>query len=128
MANFPILTVYKCNWQNFGINDCSYNNIIKNLKQKVMSKGKLVTGVVVGAAAGAILGILFAPDKGLETRKKLAQKGNDIKGSVKDSFGKIQDTITDKYQSIKGDAKDMIEKGKEKGANLKEEYKAEKSF
>lgn len=97
-----------------------------------MSKGKLVTGVVVGAAAGAILGILFAPDKGLETRKKIAQKGNDLKGTVKDSFGKIQDTITDKYQNIKGDAKDMIEKGKEKAANIKdnvkEEYRAENSF
>ena len=29
-----------------------------------MSKGKLITGVIVGAAAGAVLGILMAPDKG----------------------------------------------------------------
>ena len=88
-----------------------------------MSKGKLITGVIVGAAAGAVLGILMAPDKGSETRKKIAQKGSDLKGSVKDGIGKIGDTIADKYQSIKGDAKDMIEKGKEKANNVKEEYK-----
>ena len=39
-----------------------------------MSKGKLITGVIVGATAGAILGILMAPDKGSETRKKLQKK------------------------------------------------------
>ena len=35
-----------------------------------MSKGKLLLGVLAGVAAGALLGILMAPDKGSETRKK----------------------------------------------------------
>jgi len=93
-----------------------------------MSRGKLLTGVLAGAAAGAILGVLLAPDKGSATRKKLAKKGNDLSGSVKDGFGKIGDTISDKYYSMKGDAKDLIEKGKDKGAELKESYKSEKAF
>lgn len=93
-----------------------------------MSKGKLIASVLAGAAAGAILGVLLAPDKGSETRKKIAKKGSDLSGSVKDGFGKISDTISDKYYSMKGDAKDLIEKGKEKGAELKETYKAEKAF
>ncbi len=93
-----------------------------------MSKGKLIAGVLAGAAAGAVLGVLLAPDKGSETRKKIAKKGNDLSGSVKDSFGKISDTISDKYYSMKGEAKDLVEKGKEKGAELKESYKAEKAF
>jgi gas vesicle protein len=93
-----------------------------------MSKGKLITSVLAGAAAGAILGILLAPDKGSETRKKIAKKSNDFTGSVKDGLGKIGDTIADKYSNIKGDAKDLMEKGREKGAELKENYKAEKAF
>jgi len=93
-----------------------------------MSKGKLITGVVAGAAAGAILGILLAPDKGSATRKKIAKKGSDLTGSVKDGFGKLSETISDKYQSIKGDAKDLMGKGKDKGADLKENYKTEKTF
>ena len=66
-----------------------------------MSKGKLITGVLAGAAAGAILGVLLAPDKGTETRKKIAKKGNDFTDSVKDGIDKLSESITDKFQSIK---------------------------
>jgi gas vesicle protein len=93
-----------------------------------MSKGKLITGVVAGAAAGAILGILMAPDKGSATRKKIAKKGADLTGSVKDGFGKLGETISDKYNSIKCDAKDLMEKGKDKATELNDNYKTEKAF
>ena len=40
-----------------------------------MSKsGKILVAVAAGIAAGAVLGILFAPGKGSETRKKLNKK------------------------------------------------------
>ena len=93
-----------------------------------MSKGKLVTGVLAGAAAGAILGILLAPDKGSETRKKIAKKGNDLSETVKDGIGKIGDSINNKYQNVKGDAKEMMNEVKENGMELKEDQYGQKAF
>jgi gas vesicle protein len=42
-----------------------------------MSSGKVLLGVLAGVAVGATLGILFAPDKGSNTRKKITQKSDD---------------------------------------------------
>lgn len=35
-------------------------------------------GVLAGIAAGAVLGVLFAPEKGVDTRKTLLKKGEDL--------------------------------------------------
>ena len=43
-----------------------------------MNSGKLLSGILIGAAAGAILGVLFAPEKGTETRGKISKKGADL--------------------------------------------------
>jgi gas vesicle protein len=47
---------------------------------------KIVVAVAAGAAAGAALGILFAPDKGSEIRRKIAEQGKKIADNVKDRF------------------------------------------
>ena len=41
---------------------------------------------------------------------------------------KLGENINNKYQNIKGDAKDLVEKGKDMGAELKDNYKSEKAF
>lgn len=73
-------------------------------KTYFMSSGKVMTGLVAGLAAGAIMGILFAPDKGTETRKKISQKGTDFKGNIKAKFSLLVDDVVNDFENMKGKA------------------------
>jgi len=67
-----------------------------------MSRGKIILGILAGTAAGALIGILFAPDKGTETRKKIVHKGEEYVDNLKDKVngllrngGKRHETVTE---------------------------------
>lgn len=48
-----------------------------------MKNSNVVLGILAGAAVGALLGVLYAPDKGTNTRKKLRSKGVDVVEDLK---------------------------------------------
>mgnify|MGYP003439255525 CR=1 FL=1 len=52
-----------------------------------MSNGSKILGV------GTILGILFAPDKGEETRRKIRKKGEDILDDIKRKINEANDEL-----------------------------------
>ncbi len=62
-----------------------------------MSISRIMTGFIAGAAIGGILGVLFAPDKGTETRRKISEKSNDMANSLKENFSGIVDGVKDKF-------------------------------
>jgi gas vesicle protein len=67
---------------------------ISTLKIKTMKdQSKLIAALLVGAAAGAVLGLLFAPDKGEETRGSLAGYADDLVGNAKDRARSAADQL-----------------------------------
>lgn len=63
-----------------------------------MSTGKVLLGLLAGVAAGALLGILFAPDKGSVTRKKLTKKGDDFADEMKEKFDEFLENVSEKFE------------------------------
>jgi len=86
-----------------------------------MSNSKTVLGFLAGAAVGSILGILFAPDKGTETRRKISETSGDVTDSLKSKFSDFVDSIKDSYQGVKDDAEDMADQGASKMNTFKNE-------
>lgn len=68
-----------------------------------MNASKVVLAVLGGVAAGALIGVLMAPDKGSNTRKKYLDKG---KNCIDDLKGKFEDL----YDNAISDAKDFVSK------------------
>ena len=78
-----------------------------------MKTGKVVLGVVTGLAVGATLGVLFAPDRGEKTRKKIADKTKETKEKLKESFDDFVDVVSEKYDALKNDGEEILKKEKE---------------
>jgi gas vesicle protein len=64
-----------------------------------MSSGKVLLGLLAGVAAGALLGVLFAPDKGWVTRKRIIKKSDDFVDGLTEKFNEFVDNISEKLEN-----------------------------
>ena len=88
-----------------------------------MSTGKVLLGLIAGAAAGAVLGILFAPEKGSVTRQQISEKGDELLENFKNKFDEFLETAANDMKIAKNEAEDLLNKGKEKVQDIKDDMK-----
>ena len=85
-----------------------------------MSTGKVLLGVLAGVAVGSLLGILFAPDKGSVTRKKISAKGHDLKEELTEKFNEFLDNVNEKLEEVQED----VGKVKAKAESVRNDVKS----
>jgi gas vesicle protein len=84
-----------------------------------MTAGKILLGVVAGIATGALLGVLFAPEKGCDTRRKIGQKKDDLTDDLKEKFNSFLDTISQKFEVVNEEVSDFTDKAEVKINDMK---------
>lgn len=62
--------------------------------------GKIILAALAGAAVGTVLGILFAPAKGSETRRQMMDAADDLAETLKDKVKESSDVINDLKERI----------------------------
>ena len=72
-----------------------------------MRIGRILFGILTAIGAGAVLGVLFAPDKGSITRNKLSKKTNELGNELESKINAVTDSVNKKMADLKEDAKRM---------------------
>jgi len=93
--------------------------------------GDFLKGVLIGGVIGAVMGILYAPKSGRETREDISRKAEELVAKAKEEYEqaleksrktyetavsrlkKIEETAREKVGELEAKAGTMVEKGKE---------------
>ena len=72
------------------------------------STSKIILGIVGAAAVGVAIGMLMAPEKGAEIRKKLSDTANDLAGKMGDMITAGKEKLTEVANSVSKQTDGMI--------------------
>lgn len=73
--------------------------------------------ILVGFTAGLLVGLLFAPAKGSETRETISNRGRDLKNK----FNDLVDAVTDKFDSMTDDVEEFVNEERQAARSFKNE-------
>ena len=85
-----------------------------------MASTKSFFSLLAGLAAGAAIGLLYAPDKGWKTRARMKKAAANGYEDLKENLGDLGTKVDEKTAEAKASLKDLRETLREKGTEIKE--------
>jgi gas vesicle protein len=80
---------------------------------------KFLGTLLLGAAIGGALGILFAPDKGSETRKRFSARAKDPIDALKEKLNEFIEEVKMEVDEVKKKASGSLENGANRAERVK---------
>ncbi len=75
-----------------------------------MNYGNVLIGVLAGTVVGGVVALLFAPEKGVDTRKNIADQGRKYSEALETKYNDVVEGLAKKYDSVKETGKDFAMK------------------
>jgi gas vesicle protein len=79
---------------------------------------------LAGAGIGAVIGLLFAPKSGRETREMIARSANDGRDFLANKVNEGRQMVDDKRRKLSDDFTSFLDKSKEAVSRQKEQLSA----
>jgi gas vesicle protein len=83
--------------------------------------GDFIAGILVGGMIGAVIGILYAPKSGKETRDEIGRKADELLASAKEEYEhaveksrKVYETTVQRLKALEATAQEKAEAALEK--------------
>lgn len=84
-----------------------------------MSTTKLIVGILGAAAAGVIIGVLIAPEKGSDLRSNIKKTAEDWVDEISDWMGKGKEYLSEMKGRMASGAEELKEEGEQVVNGLK---------
>jgi gas vesicle protein len=84
------------------------------------STSKVIVGILGAAAAGVVLGMLIAPEKGSDLRRNLKNTTDDWLGEITEWMGKGKKYLADIKEQAEGEAESLTSEAEQGVNSLKE--------
>lgn len=92
------------------------------------NKEKVILATLTGVASGVILGLLFAPEKGEDTRKKISAKRAEYLKDIKAELEELRESLNESVESGKEEMSELGQEFKKKGDDILEKAKKLSSY